>query len=81
MPVECTIDGWSWDGEGLGKIADGIFARGVYAAEAPLLSVRLLAAQFPPVAGYGHTLAGTHADEIGFELGEGGEDIEETAFP
>ena len=24
-----------------------------------------------------HALAGAHADEIGFELGEGGEDIEE----
>ena len=31
----------------------------------------------PPGVGDGHTLAGTHADEIGFELGEGGEDIEE----
>ena len=37
----------------------------------------LLAAQFPPGAGDGHALAGAHADEIGFELGEGGEDIEE----
>ena len=34
---------------------------------------------FPPGAGDGHALAGAHlvADEIGFELGEGGEDIEE----
>ena len=31
----------------------------------------------PPGAGDGHPLAGAHADEIGFELGEGGEDIEE----
>ena len=31
----------------------------------------------PPGAGDGHALAGAHADEIGFELGEGGEDIEE----
>ena len=31
----------------------------------------------PLVAGDGHALAGAHADEIGFELGEGGEDIEE----
>ena len=37
----------------------------------------LLAAQFPLGAGDGHALAGAHADEIGFELGEGGEDIEE----
>ena len=52
----------------------------MHAAEFPLLSVGqfgLLAAQFPFVAGDGHALAGTHADEIGFELGEGGEDIEE----
>ena len=51
-------------------------------SEFPLLSVGqfgLLAAQFPPGAGDGHALAGAHlvADEIGFELGEGGEDIEE----
>ena len=52
----------------------------MHAAEFPLLSVGqfgLLAAQFPPGAGDGHALAGAHADEIGFELGEGGEDIEE----
>ena len=63
-----------------GEIADGILARGMHAAEFPLLSVGqfgLLAAQFPPGAGDGHALAGAHADEIGFELGDGGEDIEE----
>ena len=52
----------------------------MHAAEFPLLSVGQfgpLAAQFPPGAGDGHALAGAHADEIGFELGEGGEDIEE----
>ena len=50
------------------------------AAEFPLLSVGqsgLLAAQFPPGAGDGHALAGANADEIGFEFGEDGEDIEE----
>ena len=49
-------------------------------AEFPLLTVGqfgLLAAQFPPGAGDGHALAGAHADEIGLELGEGGENIEE----
>ena len=52
----------------------------MHAAEFPLLSVGQfgpLAAQFPPGAGDGHALAGAHVDEIGFELGEGGEDIEE----
>ena len=52
----------------------------MHAAEFPLLSVGqfgLLAAQYPFGAGAGHALAGAHADEIGFELGEGGEDIEE----
>ena len=53
----------------------------MHAAETPLLSVgqfRLLAAQLPLGAGDGHALAGAHAaDENGFELGEGGEDIEE----
>ena len=32
--------------------------------------------QFFPDAGDGHALAGAHADEIGPELGEGGEEIE-----
>ena len=52
----------------------------MHTAEFPLLPVGefgLLAAQFPLGAGDGHALAGAHADEIGFELGEGGEDIEE----
>ena len=52
----------------------------MHAAEFPLLSVGqfgLFAAQFPLGAGDGHALAGAHTDEIGFELGEGGEDIEE----
>ena len=52
----------------------------MHAAEFPLLSVGqfgLLAVQFPLGAGDGHAPAGAHADEIGFELGEGGEDIEE----
>ena len=52
----------------------------MHAAEFPLLPVGqfgLLAAQFPPGAGDGHALAGAHADETGFELGEGGEVIEE----
>ena len=51
-----------------------------HAAEFPLLSVGqfgLFAAQIPPGVGDGHALAGAHADEIGFELGEGSEDIEE----
>ena len=52
----------------------------MHAAEFPLLTVGqfgLLAAQFSFGAGDGHALAGAHADEIGLELGEGGEDVEE----
>ena len=52
----------------------------MHAAEFPLLSVGqfgLLAELFPFGAGDGHALAGAHADEIGFELGEGGGDVEE----
>ena len=52
----------------------------MHAAEFPLLSIGqfgLLAAQFSPGAGDGHVLVGAHTDEVGFELGEGGEDIEE----
>ena len=40
-------------------------------------SLGCLPRNFPPGAGDGHALAGAHADEIGFELGEGGEDIGE----
>ena len=40
-------------------------------------SLGCLLRNFPLAAGDGHALAGAHADEIGFELGEGGEDIEE----
>ncbi len=52
----------------------------MHAAEFPLLTVGqfgLLAAQFSFGAGDGHALAGAHADEIGLELGEGCEDVEE----
>ena len=52
----------------------------MHAAEFPLLSIGqfgLLAAQLSLGAGDCHALAGGHADENGFELGEGGEDIEE----
>ena len=45
----------------------------MHAAEFPLLSVRqfgLLASQFSLGAGDGHALAGAHAAEISFELGE-----------
>ena len=57
-----------------------MLAGGVHAAEFPLLSLGqfgLLAAQLPLGADDGHALPRTHADEVGFELGERGEDIEE----
>jgi hypothetical protein len=38
---------------------------------------RLLSPEFALGAGDGHTFAGAHADEVGLELGEGGEDVEE----
>ncbi len=52
----------------------------MHATEFPLLFVGqlgLLAAQFSPGASDGHALAGARADEIGLELGECGEDVEE----
>ena len=55
----------------------------MHAAEFPLLSVGqfgLLAAQFPLGAGDDHAFTCAHADEVGFELREGGEDIEEQLF-
>ena len=52
----------------------------MHAAEFLLPSIRkfgLLAVQSPLGAGDVHDLAGAHADEIGFKLREGGDDIEE----
>ena len=40
-------------------------------------SLGCLPCNSPPGAGDGHALAGAHADEIGFELGEGGENVGE----
>ena len=40
-----------------------------------------LAAQFPLGTGDGLALAGAHADDVGLELGECGEDIEKHLFP
>lgn len=34
---------------------------------------RLFPTEFALGAGYGHALAGAHADEVGLEFGEGGE--------
>ena len=42
--------------------------------------LRLLASQFPLCPGNRHTLPGTHSDQIHFELGKGGQDIEKE-FP
>ena len=55
----------------------------MHAAEFPLLTVGEfgpLTARFPLGAGDGLVLARAHADEISFELGEGGEYIEERLF-
>ena len=40
-------------------------------------SLGCLPRNFPLVRAHGHALAGAHAGEIGFDLSEGGEDIEE----
>ena len=61
------------------EIADGILARGMRQSSrcCPSDSSGLLAVQFHFGAGDGDALAGAQANEIGLELGEGGEDIEE----
>ena len=80
MPVETAIDGWSCNREEFGEIADGTFARGMHAAESRCCrwdGLGCLPRSFPLGAGDGHAFAGGQAYEVGFELGEGGEDIEE----
>ena len=80
LPVEGSVDGWTGNRKDLGQIADGIIAGVVHAAQLVLLFVRqlgLFSAQLPFGSRDGHALPRAHADQVGFELGEGGEDVEE----
>ena len=78
--VERPVDGGSGNSEDLGEIADGIIAGGVHAAKLLLLlfgKLGLLASQLALGPDNGHSLTGSHPDQVGLELGKGGQDVEE----
>src|SRR5271154_3435467 len=80
LSPEGAGDGWAGNREQFREIADGIIAGVVHAAQFLLLLVgelRPLAAQLAAAAGDRHALAGAQPDEVGFELREGGKDVEE----
>src|SRR3954454_9615710 len=81
---EGAVDGGARDREQLGQIADRVLTGVVHAAQlAPLLVGELgllaaeLAAELAAGAGDRHALARAQADEVGLELGKGGENVEE----
>ena len=82
-PAQCSIDGRPRYREDLWKIAGRIFPGVVHSPELFLLFFR----QFWPFPTQlslrlcdHHALAGAHLDEVCFEFGEGGNDVEEL-FP
>src|SRR4051794_18413424 len=87
LPGEGAVDGRARDREQLGQIADRVLTGVVHAAQlAPLLvgelgllvgELGLLAAELAAGAGDRHALARAQADEVGLELGKGGENVEE----
>ena len=78
-PARVSSCGGSRNSEDLCQIADGIVAGGVHAAEFPLLllgELRLFAPQLTLGPGDGHPFPRAHSNEIGLELGKGGQDVE-----
>lgn len=62
-----------------GQVTDGMVAAVMHPAQLFLLfegEFGLLPPKFSFRAGNGHSLTGAHADQVGFELGEGGKDVE-----
>ena len=78
--MQNAIDGRPGDGEQFCQIADGMLACIIHAAQLRLSAIRqlrLLAFQLRFGAGGGHVFLRAHPDQVGLELGESGEDIEE----
>jgi hypothetical protein len=79
-PFEGAVNGGPADGEDFHKVGDGVIAGGVHAGELGLLAggeLGLLAAQLAFGAGDGHAFAGAEPEQVDFEFGEGGQDVEE----
>lgn len=80
MSAQSPVDRGARNREEFGEIANGIVAGIVHAAQFFLLPLRefgFLTAQFSFGSGDGHTFSGSHSDEVGLELREGCQDIEE----
>src|SRR3954454_24245253 len=75
-----AVHGRAGHREQLGQIADRVIAGVVHAAQLLLLSVGqlgLLALELAPGAGDRHAFAPAQPDQVGLELSEGGQDVEE----
>src|SRR6266581_5242565 len=78
--VQGPVHGGPADAEQGGDLGDVVIAAVVHAADLAVLGGLkpwLLAAQLAVLAGYGHALAGALADQVGLELGDDGEDLQE----
>src|SRR3954469_23042853 len=80
LPAEGAVHRRAGHREQLGQIADRVIASVVHAAQLLLLPVGqlgLLALELAPGAGNRHALARAEADQVGLELSESGQDVEE----
>ncbi|GAB3290462.1 hypothetical protein GCM10027563_27950 [Parasphingorhabdus pacifica] len=78
--MQSAVDRGAGDGEDLGEVGDGVLASAVHPHELALLLGRelgLLATQLPPGLSHGHAFLRPSPQEVNFELGEGGQDVEE----
>ena len=78
--LQPAVDRRPGDGEYVREVADRVVAGAVHAAQLAVLffgELGFLAAQLALGARDFHAFAGAHADQVGFKLGEGGQDVEE----
>jgi len=78
--LDGAVDGGSADGEQFGKFGGGVFSGSVQLDEVCLLG-RAELGRFAPESAFGfgdfHALPGSHPDEVGFEFGDHGQDVEQ----
>jgi len=79
LASEGSVYGRTRNRKQLGQVTDAMVAAVMHPAQLFLLfegEFGLLPPKFSFRAGNGHSLTGAHADQVGFELGEGGKDVE-----
>src|SRR5260370_37253374 len=79
LASEGSVYGRTRNRKQLGQVTDGMVAAVMHPAQLFLLlegEFGLLPPKFSFRAGNGHSLTGGDADQVGFELGEGGKDVE-----